>query len=125
MGEPKTPEEVQAFNLDHEEVTTPEDVEELELEDLRHRHELLLEATGVLLELEEDVAIRVRARLLLAELTPAVEAYRRMNGTTPPQRVPHATLVANILEGAVDGRGNVTSREHLEGAVAVLRWLVR
>lgn len=95
------------------------------LEDLEDRYRRLLEATGVLMELEEDVAIRVRARLLLAELAPVLEAYHRLNGGTPPQRVPHATLVANVLAGAVDRDGTVINQERLEGAVSVLRWLVR
>jgi hypothetical protein len=89
------------------------------------RAAILLEALGLLVENEEDVALRVRARLLLAELEPVADFYRKTNGGTGPQTPLHPSLVASVLPSAVDDKGRVTSRDALEGAMDVLRWLTR
>jgi hypothetical protein len=73
----------------------------------------LLDALGVVTEGSDDMAIRVRARLLLTEL----------EGSDP---VDHPPVVARAVPGAVDdASGAILNRDLIAGAVSVLRWLLR
>jgi hypothetical protein len=92
----------------------------------RERAAILAAALSPLMaETGEDVALRVKARLVLAELQPALAEYHRMNGETEPPEVLHPPLVEAVVPGLVNEQGRIVNRERLEGAVAVLRWMTQ